>query len=234
MDPLTKTPHAPNAAARQRIDAARARWERWSRAPGAIGLEPEALDPLANAIEAAEDALWAVACLGHTQTAAQKALKRALANLWRVEDGLRRAIAAYAAKTEDPTVRRQAGLPVPPAPRGDGVPLVAVIRSARRLPHGRVELAIACPMLGVARGLHVQVLRRGGSQGSYAPIGITWTPSFVDENAHEGGDLAAYKVVARRHGNRGPASPRVIVPLPRRAPTNRATTLRRNHPRAAA
>lgn len=178
--------------------------------------------------------LWALESPWIAATGGEGDLKRALAGLWRVEDGLRRAIAAFAEETEDPAVRRRAGLPAPPARRGTRVPLIAVIRSATLRAHGRVELAIECPMLGVARGLHVQVRRRVGARGVYAPIAITLEPIFLDERAHEGGEAAAYKVVAVRHGNRGPLSDRVVVPIPRRAAPTGATTLRREHRRPAA
>ena len=221
MDPMTTTPHGQAATARRRIDAAQARFARWSQQPHAIGLEPAALDPLADAIEAADDARWVIECLGYTGSAAEKDLKVALADLWRVEDGLRRAIAAFATATEDSGVRHRAGLPAPRVERQRPLPLIAAIVRATLRPHGRVELAIECPGLGEAPGVHVQVRRRVGQAGGYAAIGITWEPRFIDSTAHECSGQAAYKVRPLRGYVRGPLSERVLVSMPRLAAATR-------------
>lgn len=225
--------HARHPAAR-RIGAARARWERWSQRPSAIGLLGTDLEPLADAIEAADDALWALECPGHTQTAAQKALKVALADLWRVEGELRRAIAAFAAATEDPTIRHRAGLPAPRVHPAGTPPLVAAIARATLRPMGCIELTIECPGLGVAPGVHVQVRRREGPEGRYRPLGTTWEPIFLDQTAHQCAPEAAYKVVPCRDLSHGRMSPRVVVPIPESAAPTRNQKRRAARARAVA
>jgi hypothetical protein len=89
-------------------------------------------------------------------------------------------------------------------------------------------------MLGQVPGLYVQVRRREGPRGLYTPIGITWQPSFLDESAHEGGEKAAYKVVAWKGRARGPLSERVVVPIPRQNPPTKACTRRRGRSPIAA
>lgn len=197
---------ATDTAARRRIEIAKARLDTWTDHQRTLGLDPADLEDLASCIREAEGALWKAEALAHAGPADEFYLKAALEDLRIVIELMGRGIAGRARVGGARRVRTAAGRRA----RLDQRP---EIKSLAQKADGSVELAIECANLGRDSKLYVEVRRRAGPRGEYRAIGTTRRGKFVDPAPHEGGAVAAYKVVPRRGRHIGPHSERVQVEL---------------------
>ena len=225
MHPASDRPaiecHAPPGRAdhvQRRIGAARLLCERLGSR--AAELEPQAnlLERLAQAIEEAEYAAWALANARRDRQGPEAGLRRAMEALRREQDALERTAAHLPGRPE------VAAMLAPAVCRGSRwrhrkeADLQAAIMRARRVEAGGVELTILCHGLGLVPGLYVQVLRRNNPGERYLSVGRAWEPCFVDADAGASTQLAVYRVIACYERVSGPISRRVLVPLPRAEP----------------
>lgn len=197
---------ATDTAARRRIEIAKARLDTWTDHQRTLGLDPADLEDLAARIREAEGALWKAEALAHAGPADEYYLKAALEDLRIVTELMGRGIAGRARVGG----RRGGRVHAERGPRLNHRPEITGVAQTA---DGSVELAIECANLGRDSKLYVEVRRREGPRGDYKTIGTTRRTRFVDPAPHEGGPVAAYKVVPRRGRSIGPHSERVQVEL---------------------